>query len=292
MFSGELPITSIVSTKNEEKNIQKCLDSLKPVSRCIIVDSQSSDRTLDIASQNGAEVVQFYYKGGYPKKRQWALDNISIETEWVLLVDADEVIPDKLWSEITKKINDSKTPEAFFITKRFHFLRKNFNYGGFSHSAILLFKNGFARFERILEDSGDGLDMEVHERIIVKGRTDNLSIPLIHEDYNNLESYLDRHNKYSTWEAKLRYKFIESTKYGEDTIKPKLFGNAQERRRFLKRIAIKIPFEPSLWFLYHYILRLGFLEGKRGLIASRLRANYISQVRYKIYEMKKLKNNY
>ena len=132
---------------------------------------------------------------------------------------------------------------------------------------------------------GDGLDMEVHERVIVEGPVGRLQTPLIHEDFKGLAAYLDRHNRYSTWEATLRYRFLATGRYGKDTIRPKLFGNTQERRRFLKATIVKLPFEPWLWFFYHFIFKLGFLEGRGGLIASQIRSNYIRDVRAKMYEL-------
>jgi hypothetical protein len=127
--------------------------------------------------------------------------------------------------------------------------------------------------------------MEIHERIVVNGTIGHLSTPLIHEDFKGLEAYIARHNKYSTWEARLRYKFWESGRYGASTITPRLFGNSQERRRFFKSIIIRLPFEHWVWFIYHYFICLGFLEGKPGLIASQIRASYISQTNAKFYEM-------
>jgi hypothetical protein len=127
--------------------------------------------------------------------------------------------------------------------------------------------------------------MEVHERLIVDGRVASLYTPLIHEDFKGLDAYIDRHNRYSTWESALRHQFLQTGQYGQDSVRPRFFGNAQERRRFLKRIAIRMPGEPLLWFLYHYVFRLGFLEGRPGLIASRIRSDYIAQVRAKIYEL-------
>jgi hypothetical protein len=128
--------------------------------------------------------------------------------------------------------------------------------------------------------------MEVHERLLVEGRIGKLRTPLVHEDFNGIEAYLDRHNKYSTWEARIRHRFRTTGTWGEDTIRPTLFGNVQECRRFLKSIAIRIPGEPLLWFAYHYICRLGFLEGRAGLIASQIRSAYIAQVRAKLYELR------
>ena len=103
-FNNKLPITVIIAVKNEAINLAKCFDSLNPVEKVFVVDSNSSDSTVDIATSYGAEVVQFHYKGGYPKKRQWALDNLEIKTPWVFLIDADEVVPDMLWNEIKAMI--------------------------------------------------------------------------------------------------------------------------------------------------------------------------------------------
>lgn len=280
----KLPITVLLAARNEELNLPKCLASLYPVQRVILLDSLSRDRTASIAAARGVEVVQFHYSGGYPKKRQWALDQLDIDTQWVLLLDADEVVPEQLWQEIERAISASDAPDAFLVTKGFHFLRKRFRFGGFSHSAVLLFRRGKAAFEELDSSIETGLDMEVHERMVVKGLVGTITTPLIHEDFKGLQAYIDRHNRYSTWEASLRFNSLHRGSYGHRTIPARLFGNSQERRRFLKKIAMRIPFEPALWFGYHYIFRLGFLEGRRGLIAAQIRASYISQIRAKIHE--------
>jgi glycosyltransferase involved in cell wall biosynthesis len=284
-ITGKLPITVLIATKNEEANIGRCLAALSPAQKVIVIDSHSVDSTVQISKEVGAEVVQFQYRGGYPKKLQWALDNLKIETPWVLLIDADEVIPEDLWNEIHQNISNSNAHVAYMITKGFHFLGRRFRFGGFSHSAVILFRKGLARFEQILDESSDSFDMEIHHRMIVNGSIGKLKTPLIHEDFKGLTAYIDRHNRYSSWEARVRNNFIKTGRWGKDTIKPHLFGGAQERRRFLKTLAIRIPFEPQLWFLYHYVLRLGFLEGRPGLIASQVRASYIAQVRAKLYEL-------
>lgn len=281
-----LPITVLLAVKNEAVNISRCLKALERAARVVVLDSHSDDDTAVIAERWGAEVVQFDYKGGYPKKRQWALDNIDIATDWVLLLDADEIIPDALWREISQAIGSAAAPSAFMITKGYHFLGRRFRYGGFSFPAVLLFRRGTARFERLVYDSSAGLDMEVHERVVVDGGVGRLSTPLIHEDFKGLEAYIQRHNHYSTWEAKLRYRYLTTGQYGEDTIQPRLFGNSQERRRFLKELVTKLPSEHWIWFFYHYIVRFAVLEGRAGLIASQIRASYISQVRAKVYELK------
>ncbi|MEO2091698.1 MAG: glycosyltransferase family 2 protein [Gemmataceae bacterium] len=281
-----LPVTVLIAAKNERVNLPKCLAAvIGRAVRVVVLDSHSTDGSADIARECGAEVVQFDHRGGYPKKRQWALDTLDIRTDWVFLLDADEVVPQALWDEVGRAIAEPTTPAAFLITKGFHFLGQRFRYGGFSFAAVLLFRKGRARFERLVDDPAGGLDMEVHERVIVDGPIGRLRPPLVHDDFKGLEAYLDRHNKYSTWEARLRHRFLTTGEYGEQSVRPRLFGNAQERRRWLKKVAVRMPFEPCLWFLYHYLFKLGVLEGRRGRIACRIRAQYISDVRAKVYEL-------
>ncbi len=280
-----LPVTVLIAARDEERNIVRCLASLSPAEKIVVIDSHSRDLTAAIAQEKGAEVVQFDYTGGYPKKRQWAIDTLTIATPWILLLDADEAVPPELWKEIASCITKSQAADAYFITKGFHFLGRRFRFGGFSHKAVLLFRTGKARFERLVEGSADGLDMEVHERLLVAGRLASLRTPLIHEDFKGLSAYVDRHNKYSSWEAGVRNAFLRGSPFDHGAIRANLFGNHQERRRFLKTIAMRMPCEPQLWFLYHYIARLAFLEGRPGLIASQIRTSYIAQVRAKLYEL-------
>ena len=290
MVDKKLPITVVIPVLNEAANISKCLQSVQFCERILVVDSGSTDDTSALAGENNGEVVQFSYDGCYPKKRQSILNNQDITTPWVLLLDADEQVPAKLLQEIEQAISQQDSPTAFLLTKGFHFMGQKFRHGGFSHSAVLLFKTGTARFERIDLEETSGLDMEVHERLLVDGSVGTLETPLIHDDFKGLHAYLDRHNRYSCWEAAIRMRLLENDGgQTDEQIKPSLFGNVQQRRRFLKKLAIRIPGEPWLWFFYHYVVRLGFLEGRRGFIASTIRAQYISNVRAKIFE-RRLKN--
>ena len=282
----KLPVTILLAAKNEAVNLPRCLGALRPAQRVIVLDSHSTDATAEIAQQQGAEVVQFDYRGGYPKKRQWALDTIAIDTPWIFFLDADEVVPDALWKEIAAVVQTPDACDAYLIRKGFHFLGRRMRHGGFSHAAVLLLRTGKGRFEHLFDDAADSLDMEIHERVVVQGRIGRLNTPLIHEDFKGLEAYITRHNKYSTWEARVRYRYLTTGRYGETTIAPRLLGNSQERRRFLKALIIRLPLEQWLWFFYHYIFRLGFLEGKPGLIACQIRASYIAETRAKIYEMR------
>lgn len=278
-----LPVTVILAVRNEAANLPRCLQAIKAMDRVVVVDSGSTDGTSEIAEKFGAEVWQFEYGSGYPKKRQWALDNVGITSPWVLLLDADEVIPSELLAEIQAAVQAPNAKDGYLIRKGFHFLGRRFRHGGFSHPAVLLFKTGSAHFEHLLDDNPGGLDMEVHERVVVNGSVGQLKTALIHEDFKGMHAYLARHNQYSDWEAAVRKRYFFDGDWGTSTISAKLFGNSQERRRFLKQLVCRLPFEHWIWFLNHYVFRLGFLEGRAGLIACRIRSQYISDVHAKLF---------
>jgi hypothetical protein len=249
----------------------------------LVVDSHSNDGSAEIAAAAGARVIQFAYPGGYPKKRQWVLDSQEPHHGWILLLDADEAVPSALWREIAAIVGRPSGPRAFLARKEFHFLGRRLRLGGFSHSAVVLFQRGCARFEQLRFEDASGLDMEVHERLLVEGPLGRLQTPLKHEDFKGLSAYVERHNHYSTWEAQARIALRASAAHAGQ-VRPRLFGNLQERRRWLKILATRAPFEPTLWFLWHYVLCLGFLEGRRGLIAAQVRSAYVAQVRAKVFE--------
>ena len=174
-----LPVTVVIAVRNESANIGRCLRSLQTMQRVLVVDSHSTDGTAEIARTAGAEVVQFDFAGGYPKKRQWALENADITTPWVLLLDADEVVPPELLQEIETAVSLPNADDGYLINKGFHFLGRRFRFGGFSHCAVLLFKTGRARFEHIFDENPGGMDMEVHERLLVDGTVGKLRHHLI-----------------------------------------------------------------------------------------------------------------
>ena len=140
-MTTKLPITAIIAARNEERNIPRCLRSLARAEAICLIDSGSQDATGTIATNMGANVIQFHYGGGYPKKRQWALDTLDISSPWVMLVDGDEVVPHELWEEIAAEI-ESTSCNAFLVTKGFHFLGRRLRFGGFSHCAVILFPAG------------------------------------------------------------------------------------------------------------------------------------------------------
>src|SRR5208337_5118937 len=103
-----LPVSVIVPVRNEGRNLPRCLDSLARFGEVYVIDSESTDDTVAIARSHGAKVVQFHYAGGWPKKRQWAMDTLPLEYDWILLLDADEVLTPELVEEIQRALENPK----------------------------------------------------------------------------------------------------------------------------------------------------------------------------------------
>lgn len=283
--NNTIPVTVICPIFNEINNIDKFLISTRNFERVIFIDSNSNDGTLDKIKRANREIHQFVYQKGGVKKRQYALDNLVKGDDWILLLDADEEVSKQLEKEIRAVVSDTNnSTNVYSCVKLFHFMGKRFRFGGFSFRALLLFQPRFARFEKLTGVNFDELPMEIHERIITDGNIKNLKNGLIHNDFNSLSHYIGKHNQYSSWEAKVRISYFSSELKDGSSINANLFGNTQERRRFLKLVISRVSFEPLIWFVYHYVFRLGFLEGRRGLIAALIRMQYIQNVKAKIYE--------
>src|SRR6185437_12425125 len=141
-----LPVSVIVPVPNEAHNLSRCLESLRGVGEVYVVDSASSDGTAEIARSFGAKVVQFHYAGGWPKKRQWAMDTLNFSYDWILLVDADESVTPELWREIQRAIRDSGT-HGFYVALDLFFLGRRLRHSGATFHKLALFRRGKGRFE-------------------------------------------------------------------------------------------------------------------------------------------------
>src|SRR5262252_9039059 len=129
--SARLPITVIVPVRNEAHNLSRCLESLRDAGEAYVIDSQSTDDTCAIAESFGAKVVQFHYHGGWPKKRQWAMDTLPLAYEWVLLMDADEALTPELADEIRRSLNDPLC-DGYYLSLRMRFLGRLLRHSGAS----------------------------------------------------------------------------------------------------------------------------------------------------------------
>jgi glycosyltransferase involved in cell wall biosynthesis len=278
---ARLPVSVIVPVRNEAPNLAACLESLRGVGEVYVVDSGSTDETSQIACSFGARVVQFRYRGGWPKKRQWALDSLPLNYDWVLLIDADESLTPKLAAEMETAIRNPSV-DGYYIGLEMFFLGKWLRHCGASFQKLSLFRRGAGRFEcRTVDQDASMCDMEVHEHVLVSGKCGQLKHLLLHRNIENLSRYIQKHNEYSNWEVCVAK---DHTQNGPMQLKPSLWGTQAQRRRWLRSKFFKFPGSPLLFFLYKYVLRLGFLDGVPGLIYCGFQAIQFFHIKAKLYE--------
>lgn len=277
-----LPLSVIIPVRNEAHNLARCLGSLRGVGEVYVIDSQSTDATVAVAESFDAKVVQFRYAGGWPKKRQWAMDTLPLAFDWVLLLDADEALTPELAGEIRQAMEDPAL-HGCYLALEMHFLGRRLRHSGASFWKLSLFRKGSGRYECRLQDQDPSMaDMEVHEHVVVNGTTRKLKHALVHYNVESLARYIQKHNEYSNWEARVWLDGQES----DGGIKPSPTGTQAERRRWLRRMFFEVPGSPLAFFLYKYFLRLGFLDGVPGLIYCVLQGVQFFHIKAKVYELR------
>ena len=253
-------IAALILTYNEENIISKCLDALDFVDKIYILDSYSNDNTVKITKKYGAVVRQRKFDN-FANQRNAALSIIPNEIDWILMVDADEIVSSDLKNEILEVIK-SKNFSMFLIRRKDHFMDKWIKYSsGYPTWFPRLFKNGYVKVSR-----------EINEEYETK---DNkkffLNEHLFHYPFNKgLYWWIEKHNLYSEMEAK---KMVQEINQPINYLH--LFSkDPTKKRKALKRISYKLPFRPKFIFFYLYILRLGFLDGLAGYRFCKLREIY------------------
>ena len=274
------PISVLILTFNEEANLPDCLASIRGWSDDIfVVDSFSTDRTVEIANEFGARIVQHEFQ--YPaQQKNWALDNLPFRHEWILMLDADERVPGELQQEITQVVNqDGGGFVGFWMRYRLIFYGKWIRHCGWYPTWILrLVRVGKSRWE----------DRPVDEHPILEGRAGRLQNDLIHENLRDMTFWIEKHNRYSTQNAHLYYDLLGSGAL--NGINPRLLGTQAERKRFIKqRIWPHLPARSLWFFLYLYILRLGFLDGVHGLRFCLMHAIFQEFTSMKLWELQRYK---
>ncbi|MGC2193926.1 MAG: glycosyltransferase family 2 protein [Terriglobales bacterium] len=286
LSTSRLPVSVIIPVRNEAGNLPRCLDALRDMGEVYVVDSQSTDSTVEIARTYGAQVVQFHYQGGWPKKRQWAMDNLPLAHDWILLLDADEVMTPGLVAEIRQAI-EHPAIQGYYLALRIYFLGRVLRHGDARFWKLALFRRGKGTYECRLKDQDASMaDMEVHEHVYVDGATARFENPLIHHNIESLSRYIRKHDEYSNWEARVLLQQGETA----SQIAPSLFGTQAQRRRWLKEKIFALPGSPVLLFLYRYFFRLGFLDGVPGLIYCGFQAVQMFHTKAKIYELRSKKD--
>jgi len=273
----KLPISVIILTYNEENNIKDCIESVFGwVEKIFVVDSYSSDKTVDIAKKFKVELVCHEFDN-YSEQRNWALENLPIKTDWVFYLDADHRVAPELKKELIGKFSTGADENfnGFIMSRKTIFMGKWIKHGGHypTYHAPLFRKNkGYCEHK------------PYDQHFIVDGKIQILKSDIIDIISDSLARFTERHNKWSTLEAESQLK-----NKGDE----KEFKDKRRRRRFLRNLYFKAPlfFRACAYFTYRYIFRLGFLDGKEGLIFHFLQGFwYRFLVDAKIYEKLKVQN--
>lgn len=267
------PISILIPAKNEEANLAACLESCRFAAEVVVVDSASTDRTRQIAAQFGASVIDFRWDGRFPKKKNWALANVPWKHEWVFILDADERITPALASELVEIVARPLGEfNGYYVNRRFWFIDGWLNHCGYYPSWNLrFFRHARGRYEQFtgVDDTKSG-DNEVHEHVILDGKAGHLRGEMEHYAFPKIDIWVEKHNRYSNWEARL---LVANETRGPATVNTTLDPSLARRRR-LKQWAARLPFRPLQRFLYHYVVRAGFRDGYRGYVFCRLMAAY------------------
>ena len=271
-------ITCIILTKNEEKNIRNCLESIKDLAeRIVIVDSGSTDNTLTIALEYGCDVYMHDFRS-YAHQQNWALDNTSISTKWVYRIDADEVVTSKLREEIleqTAKHTDDDV-NGFVMSFKIYFLGKLLKHAAnYPFLNLVIWKYGKGRFsERYMGE----------HVILSEGKTNSFKNYCEHHDCKSIDVWIAKHNWYATREVIDYYE-----RNGLNETKTNLYKNAKRTQKVRDGFYYRMPLFLRAWlyYFYRYIIKLGFLDGKAGKVYCWLQAYwYRFLVDTKLYESK------
>jgi len=276
-----IPVTVVIPVKNEELNLPKCLDALHGFYRIVVVDSQSTDTTRKIIREKNAELLDFKWNGRFPKKRNWVLRNYTFSTDWVLFLDADEIVCEEFKNEVKTAIENNGI-NGYWLSFHNFFQRRFLKYG-IPFRKLALFRVGKGEYEQIDEVQWSNLDMEIHEHPIINGPVGEIKTPIAHYDYKGLYHYLARHNEYSSWEAR---RFLDLR--NKHTAQAALRLTPRQRKKY--KSLDKWWWAP-VYFFANYIIRLGFLDGRDGFVFSFLKAVYFFEVRCKIKEIEKVGMN-
>jgi glycosyltransferase involved in cell wall biosynthesis len=260
-MSERAEVTAIVFTLNEEIHLPACLDSLDWCDDVVVVDSFSSDQSVEICRKRGIRVFQREFDG-FGTQRNWALENVSPKYPWILILDADERVPPEMAREFSHWL-PGVPPDvgAFRIARRFYFWGRWLRYSSLYPSYVVrLCRAGKVRYV----NRGHAETQEV------EGATWQLESDLIDENRKGLGEWFSRQNRYSGNEAQFELAQERLPWSSTDLAS----ADPLVRRAALKRLAAAIPGRPVWYFIYSYVLRGGFRDGVHGLVFCLLKSVY------------------
>lgn len=254
-------VTFIILTKNEEKNIKDCLNSIKDFAkRIVIVDSGSIDKTCLIAEQMGAEVYTHQFEN-YARQFNWAIDNIQINTKWTFRLDADERLTPKLCGKLSQLIKENNNSDINGIVMEawLYFMGKKIKYGCHNKRKLMLFKTGIGRIE----------DRNMDEHTILSvGKSIYCKERFIHYDFKDMTHWINKMNSYASREVKDYFDFIEEKSLFDiqNSKKNDKIISKIRKKKFLIYYKFPMFLRCFLLFIFYYIFQFGFLDGKEGFI--------------------------
>lgn len=269
---GTIPVSVIVMTKNEERAIRDTLHSVRDFAQVFVVDSSSTDATCDIARELGATVVPFTWDGAYPKKKEWSLQQLPFDHDWVLYLDADERVSPELAQDIREAVSAGHARHAAFdVELDYYFLGRKLRHGHRVSKRVLL-RRRTATWPRPNDLKVASMwEVEGHYQPAIDGSIGRLRHRLHHQDPDPLYDYFARHNRYSDWEAHL--------------LAQKSAADVQAVRSDRGRRYARVPFKPLAFFLYSFVARRGFLDGRAGFHYAVAHAFYFWQISLKRREL-------
>lgn len=248
-----MSISAVIITRNEAANVRRCLDSVKWVDEIVIVDSQSTDNTLEIAAEYGAKIYSPPWRGFGPAKKA-GVDKAT--GDWILSIDADEEVTPELAEEIGNIINSNPAKAGYFIRRKTNFLgRWILHCGWYPDYVLRLFQKKAGNFDEAV----------VHEKVHIDGEAGYLKHELKHYSFPSLEHYLEKSNLYTS------------------------LGAQEAHRKGDRANWFDVVIKPPVSFIRHYVLKQGFRDGLEGFVVSALSAVAVMVKYVKLRELGKKK---
>ncbi len=267
------PVSIFILTLNEAKNIEECLKSVEAFDDIVVLDSYSTDDTVQLAETKGARVVQRKFDN-WASHQNWAMANIEFKHKWVFYLDADERMTPELQNDILAIANDPNGRcRGYFCGRTNYFMGRPISHCYPAVPIMRFFQPKYIRYERL-----------VNPIAIVDGETGNIESRFLHYNFSKgLTEWFDKHNKYALAEAKEGLKALR-----EQDPDVSLFSKDRALKRVaLKNLALRLPGRPFAKFMYLYILKMGFLDGRAGFTYCILQSIYEYLIDLKMWELKR-----